>query len=58
MPNLKLTAFTLLSVLLLSGCVSQGLGVQITSSAPMSVTRVTFHGNTVVLCRVDEQPTQ
>lgn len=58
MPNLKLTVFTLLSALLISGCVSQRLGVQVTSSAPMSMTRVTFHGNTVVLCRVDEQPTQ
>ncbi|WP_164095152.1 hypothetical protein [Serratia marcescens] len=58
MANLKITALTLLSSLLISGCVSPGLGVQITSSAPMSVTRVTFHGNTVVLCRVDEQPTQ
>lgn len=57
MPNLKLTAFTLLSALLISGCVSR-LGVQVTSSAPMSVTRVTFHGNTVVLCRVDEQSPQ
>ncbi|WP_187181503.1 hypothetical protein [Serratia ureilytica] len=54
MPNLKLTAFVMLSALLMSGCVSQRLGVQITSSAPMSVTRVTFHGNTVVLCRIDE----
>ncbi len=54
MPNQKLTVFTLLASLLLSGCVSQRLGVQITSSAPMSVTRVTFHGNTVVLCSVEE----
>lgn len=54
MPNLKLTAFTLLSSLLISGCVSQGLGVQITSSAPMSVTRVTFHGNAITLCQVGE----
>ncbi|WP_337049261.1 hypothetical protein [Serratia fonticola] len=54
MPNLKLTAFTLLSSLLISGCVSQRLGVQITSSAPMSVTHVTFHGNTVILCKVGE----
>ena len=54
MPNLKLTVLTLLSSLLISGCVSQRLGVQITSTAPMSVTRMTFHGNTVVLCRIDE----
>lgn len=54
MPNLKLTVFTLLSSLLISGCVSQRLGVQITSSDPMSVTRVTFHGNTVVLCNIGD----
>ncbi|MCS4266604.1 hypothetical protein [Serratia sp. BIGb0163] len=54
MRNLKLTALTLLSSLLISGCVSPGLGVQVTSSVPMSVTRMTFHGNTVILCQVGE----
>lgn len=41
---------------LLTGCVSQRyVGVQITSTEPMSVTRVIVNGNAVVLCRVDNQ---
>ncbi|MBS3894720.1 hypothetical protein [Serratia marcescens] len=54
MPDLKLTIFMLLSSLLLAGCVSQRIGVQITSTAPMSVTRVMVNGNAVVMCRVGD----
>jgi hypothetical protein len=40
---------------LLTGCVSQRfVGVQITSTAPMSVTRVMVDGRAVVVCRVKE----
>ncbi|MGQ6501840.1 hypothetical protein [Serratia marcescens] len=40
---------------LLSGCVSQRyVGVQITSTAPMSVTRVMMNGDAVVVCHVGE----
>ncbi|HCC4195786.1 hypothetical protein MMB10_21910 [Salmonella enterica] len=40
---------------LLTGCVSQRyVGVQITSTAPMSVTRVLVDGRAVVVCRVKE----
>ncbi|HHL0960472.1 TPA: hypothetical protein ACQVH3_005287 [Serratia marcescens] len=40
---------------LLSGCVSQRyVGVQITSTSPMSVTRVSVNGNAVVMYRVEE----
>lgn len=55
MPDLKLTILMLLSSLLLAGCVSQRyVGVQITSTAPMSVTRVMVNGDAVVVCRVGE----
>jgi hypothetical protein len=38
---------------LLTGCVSQRyVGVQITSTQPMSVTRVLVHGNAVVICNI------
>ncbi|MGQ6506254.1 hypothetical protein [Serratia marcescens] len=44
-----------LAMVLLTGCVSQRyVGVQITSTAPMSVTRVLVNGDTVVMCRVEE----
>ncbi|MBS3895124.1 hypothetical protein, partial [Serratia marcescens] len=40
---------------LLTGCVSpRYVGVQITSTAPMSVTRVMVNGNAVVMCRIGE----
>ncbi|WP_436882790.1 hypothetical protein [Enterobacter asburiae] len=55
MPALKITVFVLLSTLLLSGCVSQRyVGVQITSTEPLSLTRVLVNGNAVVLCRVGD----
>lgn len=54
MPDLKLTILVLLSSLMLAGCVSQRIGVQITSTAPMSVTRVMVNGDAVVMCRVGE----
>ncbi len=39
----------------LTGCVAQRyVGVQITSTAPMSVTRVMVNGDAVVMCRVGE----
>jgi hypothetical protein len=39
----------------LTGCVAQRyIGVQITSTAPMSVTRVMVNGDAAVMCRVDE----
>ncbi|WP_261128767.1 hypothetical protein [Serratia quinivorans] len=43
-----------LALSLLTGCVSQRIGVQITSTSPMSVTRVMVNGNAVVMCRVGE----
>ncbi|GEM_PF-2571705 len=50
-----LTLCLLLSCLL-TGCVSQRyVGVQITSTEPMSFTRVIVNGNAVVLCRVGNQ---
>ena len=53
MPDLKTTLFLLVSSLLLAGCVSQRyVGVQITSTEPMSFTRVLVDGNSVVVCRV------
>lgn len=56
MPDLKITALLLLSSLPISGCVSQRyVGVQITSTQPMSLTRVLVNGNAVVLCRVGNQ---
>ncbi|MFZ5272135.1 hypothetical protein [Enterobacter asburiae] len=56
MPDLKTLTFLLLSSLPLSGCVSQRyVGVQITSTQPMSLTRVLVNGNAVVLCRVGDQ---
>lgn len=40
---------------LLTGCVSQRyVGVQITSTEPMSVTRVLVDGNAVVVCKVKD----
>ncbi|ULH12434.1 hypothetical protein MF265_06645 [Serratia marcescens] len=54
MPDLKLTILMLLSSLLLAGCVSQRIGVQITSTSPMSMTRVMVNGDAVVVCRVGE----
>lgn len=40
---------------LLTGCVSQRyVGVQITSTEPMSVTRVMVNGDAVVMCQVGE----
>jgi hypothetical protein len=40
---------------LLTGCVSQRyVGVQITSTAPMSLTRVVVDGREVVMCRIQE----
>jgi hypothetical protein len=49
-----LTLYLALSCLL-TGCVSQRyVGVQITSTEPMSFTRVLVNGNAVVLCRVGE----
>jgi len=53
-PQLKPILFVLLSSLLLAGCVSQRVGVQITSTSPMSITRVMVNGDTVVMCRVEE----
>ena len=54
MPDLKTTLFLLVSSLLLAGCVSQRyVGVQITSTEPMSFTRVLVDGNAVVVCRVE-----
>ncbi len=42
-----------LSMLLLMGCVSQRyVGVQITSTNPMSMSRVLVNGHAVVMCRV------
>lgn len=56
MPDLKTLTFLLLSSLLISGCVSQRyVGVQITSTQPMSLTRVLVNGNSVVLCRVGDE---
>lgn len=55
MPNLKHIPFLLASALLLTGCVSQRyVGVQITSTEPMSFTRVLVDGNEVVVCKVGE----
>ncbi|EOC9629708.1 putative periplasmic lipoprotein [Enterobacter ludwigii] len=40
---------------LLTGCVSQRyVGVQITSTEPMSFTRVLVNGNAVVVCKVKD----
>lgn len=40
---------------LLTGCVAQRyVGVQITSTMPMSMTRVMVKGDAVVVCRVGE----
>ncbi|MFZ5274738.1 MULTISPECIES: hypothetical protein [Enterobacter cloacae complex] len=39
---------------LLTGCVSQRyVGVQITSTEPMSFTRVLVNGNSVVVCNLE-----
>lgn len=41
--------------LLLQGCVSQRyVGVQITSTEPMSITRVMMNGTAVVVCRATD----
>ena len=56
MPDLRALSFLLMSSLPLSGCVSQRyVGVQITSTQPMSLTRVMVNGNSVVLCRVGDE---
>lgn len=56
MPNLKRAALVLL-FLPLSGCVSQRyMGVQITSTEPMRVTRVTMNGTTTLLYQVEKPP--
>ncbi|AHE73320.1 hypothetical protein M942_20020 [Enterobacter ludwigii] len=56
MPDLKTTIFLLVSSLLLAGCVSQRyVGVQITSTEPMSFTRVLVDGNAVVICKIDNK---
>lgn len=40
---------------LLTGCVTQRfVGVQITSTSPMSMTRVVIDGREVVVCRIQE----
>ncbi|AHE73602.1 hypothetical protein [Enterobacter ludwigii] len=50
-----LTLYLALSCLL-TGCVSQRyVGVQITSTEPMSFTRVLVNGNAVVVCRAGEK---
>lgn len=55
MPNLKRAALVLL-FLPLSGCVSQRyMRVQITSTEPMSVTKVTLNGSTTLLCQVGKR---
>lgn len=39
---------------LLTGCVSQRIvGVQITSTAPMSITHMVVDGREVVMCRIE-----
>lgn len=56
MPDLKMTVFLLLSSLLVSGCVSQRyVGVQITSTQPLSLTRIMVNGNAVVLCNIGDE---
>lgn len=56
MRNLKTALFLLVVSLLLAGCVPrQYVGVQITSSNPMSITRVLVNGNAVVMCAVDNR---
>ena len=48
-----LMLFLVLSAL--TGCVAQRyVGVQITSTAPMSVTRVLVNGDAVVMCSLGE----
>lgn len=54
---MRLKTFSLCLALsgLLSGCVSQRIvGVQITSTAPMSMTRVMVEGREVVMCSIQE----
>ena len=52
--NLKTLMLCLALSCVLSGCVSQRyVGVQITSTAPMSLTRVVVDGREVVMCRIE-----
>lgn len=53
--SLKTLTLCLTLSCVLSGCVSQRyVGVQITSTAPMSLTRVVVDGRSVVMCRIEE----
>ncbi|WP_337049978.1 hypothetical protein [Serratia fonticola] len=50
---MKALSLCLVLSCLLTGCVSQRyVGVQITSTAPMSITRVVVDGREVVMCRI------
>ncbi|WP_165790616.1 hypothetical protein [Lelliottia aquatilis] len=52
MKAIRKTARLFLLCLLLQGCVSQRyVGVQITSTEPMSITRIMTNGTAVVVCR-------
>lgn len=56
MTVMRIAGLLLMSSLLISGCVSQRYaGVQITSTEPMSLTRVMVNGNAVVVCRFDDE---
>ena len=47
--------FVYVMLSLLTGCVAQRyIGVQITSTQPLSIARVVVNGETVVMCRVGE----
>ncbi|HDR2590597.1 TPA: hypothetical protein QCI16_004480 [Enterobacter ludwigii] len=53
--SLKRLTLCLTLSCLLSGCVTQRyVGVQITSTAPMSLTRVVVDGREVVMCRIED----
>lgn len=55
MPAIRKTPLLFLACLLLQGCVSQrDVGVQITSTEPMSLTRVMMNGTAVVVCRTTD----
>lgn len=55
MSAIRKTATLSLLCLLLQGCVSQRyVGVQITSTEPMSITRVMMNGTAVVVCRATD----
>lgn len=55
MLRVQTTAFLMLCTLLMSGCTSsQYVGVQISSTAPLSFTRVLVNGNSVVVCQIKE----